>query len=94
MNTIPAPGDVLIAGLKWALDQNIRLLNMSLTTSKPAYIPKLHELCERAYVQNAIIVASKRNFGDVGCPAMFSSVISADREEYVEQLRFTTARRT
>ena len=80
-------GDVLIAGLKWALDQNIRLVNMSLTTSKPAYIPKLYELCERAYVQNSIIVASKRNFGDLGCPAMFSSVISVDREEYVEKLR-------
>jgi subtilisin family serine protease len=79
-------GDVLIAGLRWALDQNIRLLNMSLTTSKPAYIPKLFELCERAYVQNSIIVASKRNFGDLGCPAMFSSVISVDREEYVEKL--------
>ena len=80
-------GDVLIAGLKWALDQNIRLLNMSLTTSKPADIQKLFPLCERAYVQNSIIVAAKRNFGDLGCPAMFSSVISVDREEYVEKLR-------
>ena len=80
-------GDVLIAGLKWALDQNIPLLNMSLTTSKPAYIPKLFELCERAYVQKNIIVAARRNFGDLGCPAMFSSVISVDREEYTEKLR-------
>jgi subtilisin family serine protease len=80
-------GDVLIAGLQWALDRNIRLLNMSLTTSKPDFIPKLRELCERAYVQNSIIVAAKRNFGDIGCPAMFSSVVSVDLEEYVEKLR-------
>jgi len=80
-------GDVLVAGLKWALDQNIRLLNMSLATSKPAYIQKLFALCERAYVQNSIIVAARRNFGDLGCPAMFSSVISVDREQYVERLR-------
>ena len=80
-------GDVLIAGLKWVLDQNIRLVNMSLTTSKPAYIPKLRDLCERAYVQNTIIVAARRNFGDMGCPAMFSSVISVDREDYIEKLR-------
>ena len=80
-------GDVLIAGVQWALDQNIRVLNMSLTTSKTAYIPRLNELCERAYVQNSIIVAAKRNFGDLGCPAIFSSVISVDREEYVEKLR-------
>ena len=80
-------GDVLIAGLKWALDQNIRLLNMSLATSKVEYVQKLFALCERAYVQNAIIVAARRNFGDLGCPAMFSSVLSVDREEYVEKLR-------
>jgi len=80
-------GDVLIAGLKWALDQNIRLLNMSLATSKPSYVHKLFALCERAYVQNSIIVAARRNFGDLGCPAMFSSVISVDREQYTEKLR-------
>lgn len=80
-------GDVLIAGLKWALDQNIRLLNMSLTTSKPSSVPQLLALCERAYVQNSIIVAARRNFGDMGCPAMFSSVLSVDREQYVEKLR-------
>ena len=60
---------------------------MSLTTSKPEYIPQLYELCERAYVQNSIIVTAKRNFGDLGYPATFSSVISVDREEYVEKLR-------
>jgi subtilisin family serine protease len=80
-------GDVLIAGLKWALDQKIRLLNMSLATSKPAYVRQLFALCERAYVQNSIIVAARRNFGDQGCPAMFSSVLSVDREKYVDKLR-------
>jgi hypothetical protein len=60
---------------------------MSLTTSKPAYIRQLYELCERAYVQNSIIVTAKRNFGDLGYPASFSSVISVDREEYAQKLR-------
>ena len=80
-------GDILIAGLRWALDQNIRLLNMSLATSKAVWIPPLFELCEQAFVRNSIIVASRRNFGDLGCPAMFSSVISVDREEYTDKLR-------
>ena len=75
-------GDVLIQGIKWALDQNIKLINMSLATSKERYIPTIFKLCEQAYVQNSIIVASRRNFGDLGCPAMFSSVISVDREDF------------
>ena len=35
-------GDILVEGMKWALDRKIRLLNMSLATSKPDYIPSLY----------------------------------------------------
>ncbi len=80
-------GDVLIEGITWALDQGIKLVNMSLATSKDEFVPRIYTLCERAYVQDAIIVASKRNFGDFGCPAMFSSVISVDREEFEDKYR-------
>jgi subtilisin family serine protease len=80
-------GEVLLAGLQWALDQKVRLLNMSLATLMPAFVPRLNDLCERAYAQNTIIVASRRNFGDMGYPAQFSSVIGVDREEYKDLLR-------
>ena len=75
----------LIAGLRWALDQRIKLINMSLATSKKQFVPELYDLCEQAYNQDAIIVASKRNFGDLGWPAIFSSVISVDRENFPEK---------
>lgn len=78
-------GDILIAGLKWALQQGIRLVNMSLATSKQQWIESLYQLAEQAYLQNTIIVASRRNVGDLGCPAMFSSVISVDRETYTDR---------
>ncbi|MCK4865178.1 MAG: S8 family serine peptidase [Gammaproteobacteria bacterium] len=78
-------GDILIAGLKWALDQNIKLINMSLATSKKQWFQELFQLAEQAYEQNTIIVSSKRNFGGLGCPAMFSSVISVDREDYEDK---------
>lgn len=80
-------GDVLIEGIKWALDQDIKLINMSLATLKKQWISGLHEMCERAYAQNAIFIVSRRNIGDMGYPAMFSSVISVDREEYSDKYR-------
>lgn len=85
-------GDILIAGLEWALAQGIRLINMSLATSKQQWIQGLFRLAEQAYIQNSIIVASRRNVGDLGCPAMFSSVISVDRESYTDpyQLGYRT----
>ncbi|VXD00211.1 Serine protease [Pseudomonas sp. 9AZ] len=80
-------GDILIAGLEWALQQGIRLINMSLATSKQQWIQGLFQLAEQAYLQSAIIVASRRNVGDLGCPAMFSSVISVDRESYTDRFQ-------
>ena len=80
-------GVELMAGLDWTLGQNIRLVNMSLATAKRQFVEGLFGLCERAYRQNTIIVASKRNFGPVGWPAWFSSVISVDRDDFPERYR-------
>ncbi len=80
-------GEALIAGLRWALDKNIKLINMSLATSKQKFAHDLFDLCERAYVQNAILIVSKRNFGDLGYPAMFSSVISVDSEPFKDKYK-------
>jgi subtilisin len=75
-------GEALIAGLRWALDQKIKLINMSLATTKKKFVPQLMDLCERAYVQGTILVVSKRNFGELGYPAMFSSVVSVSMEAF------------
>jgi subtilisin len=80
-------GDILLEGIRWALDRKIRLLNLSLATTKHSVVERLFELCERAYIQGSIIVAARRNFGELGCPAMFSSVISVDRNSFPERWR-------
>lgn len=71
-------GEALIAGLEWALTQKIKLINMSLATSKEKFFSPLYRLCEQAYYQDAVLVVSKRNWGDLGMPAQFSSVVSVD----------------
>lgn len=84
-------GEALIAALAWALKQDVDIINLSLTTSRKMVIPSLFELCELAYQKDILIVSSKRNFGDLGCPAMFSSVISVDIDLKIDdpwQLRF------
>lgn len=81
-------GDILIAGLKWALDNKIRLINMSLATSKQQWAGDLRQLSEQAYVDNSIIVASRRNQGGLGFPASFSSVISVDTQSFDSRFSF------
>lgn len=80
-------GEALIAGFKWALDQKFKLINLSLATTNNKFVNSLFDLCEQAYVQETILVVSKRNFGDLGYPAMFSSVISVDSEPFEDKYK-------
>jgi subtilisin family serine protease len=68
-----------MAGLGYALERRWRLINLSLAVAEK-FGPQLRPLCEKAYFQNQILVASKRNFPfpDVGYPAGYSSSIGIE----------------
>ena len=42
-------GDILLAGLRWAVEQGFDVVNMSLSTTKRQFAGILHELTDRAY---------------------------------------------
>lgn len=72
-------GAALVRGLKLAVRKKWRVVNMSLAaTSK--FANELTVLCDQAYTQNQIVVASKRNMplADNGFPSEFASCISVD----------------
>jgi subtilisin family serine protease len=66
----------LVAGLRAAVRARHPVVNMSLAA--PArVVPRLVTLCERAFYQDQVIVAARRNMplGDEGFPAEFASCI-------------------
>ena len=69
----------VIAGLRYALERRWRVINLSLAVAEK-FSTQLIPLCEKAYFQNQILVASKRNFPfpDVGFPAAFASTIGIE----------------
>lgn len=69
----------VMAGLRYALERRWRIINLSLAVAEK-FTAQLIPLCERAYFQNQILVASKRNFPfpDVGFPAAYASTIGID----------------
>jgi subtilisin len=69
-------GQVLIAGLKWAIDEGYDVINMSLSTSKPALRAELAELCDSAYFRRSIICASAHNSPVTSYPWRFAAVTS------------------
>ena len=54
-------GPVLLAGLRWAVEQGFDVINMSLSTTKRQFASVLHELADSAHFKRTILVASAHN---------------------------------
>jgi subtilisin family serine protease len=81
-------GPVLMAGLEWAVDEKVDLINMSLSTTKRQFSEFLHELADDAYFNNTMIVASAHNMPVESYPWRFSSVISVGSHEEPDAMTF------
>jgi subtilisin family serine protease len=74
-------GNILLAGLRYAVEQGFDVINMSLSTTKKDYSSVLHELADSAYFQRTVLVASAHNMPVESYPWRFSSVISVGSHE-------------
>jgi subtilisin len=81
-------GEVLLAGLRWAVEQGFDIVNMSLSTTKQRFAAALHELADAAYFKRSTIVASAHNMSVESYPWRFASVISVGSHEEEDPLVF------
>ena len=69
------------AGLDWAIDAGIRVINLSLSTSREEYYALFHELADNAYFKNAMLVSAVNNMPVASYPSLYSSVVSVAAHE-------------
>jgi subtilisin len=81
-------GPVLLAGLRYAVEQGFDLINMSLSTTKKPFAAVLHELADNAYFRRTVLVASAHNMPVESYPWKFSSVISVGSHEEEDPFAF------
>jgi subtilisin family serine protease len=81
-------GDILLGGLRWAVEQGFDVVNMSLSTTKRQFAGILHELTDAAYFRRTVLVASAHNMPVESYPWKFSSVISVGSHEESDPLTF------
>ena len=74
-------GKVLVAGLRWAIEQRFDVVNLSLSTTKRDLAATLYELADAAYFQRTVVVASAHNLPIESFPWQFSSVVSVASHE-------------
>ena len=81
-------GKVLVAGLRWAIEQGFDVVNMSLSTTKRDLAGTLRELADNAYFQRTVLVASAHNMPVESFPWRFSSVISVGSHESPDPMTY------
>jgi len=79
-------GRLLVAGLRWAIEQGVEVVNMSLSTTKRELAAVLHELADTAYFNRTLLVASAHNMPVESFPWRFSSVLSVGSHELTDPL--------
>ncbi len=69
-------GTAFAAGLEWAIEQGINVLNLSLSSKSEALFPVFHDLVDRAYFRGVNLVSAANNVPAASYPSLFSSVFS------------------
>jgi len=64
------------AGIRWAVEQKLDILNVSLGTMREDVIVPLYKICEQARRNNIILVVSSHNATERSYPSIFENVIS------------------
>ena len=81
-------GQALLSGLAWVMKQNFDLVNLSLSTTRPAVAAELRDLADQAFFRRTVLVVSAHNMPVVSFPWTFSSVISVACHNEEDPLRF------
>jgi subtilisin len=68
-------------GLRWAIENGMHVVNLSLSTSRQEFFGLFHELADLAYFKNILLVSAVNNIPAPSYPSLYSSVISVAAHE-------------
>jgi subtilisin family serine protease len=75
-------------GLRWAIEQGMQVVNMSLSTSSRNFYGVFHELADEAYFNNILLVSAVNNIPAPSYPSLYSSVLSVAAHEEEDPFTF------
>jgi len=71
-----AKGIAFAAAIDWVVEQGIGVANLSLSSRSEPLAALFHELADRAYFANTLLVCAANNVAGPSYPSLFASVIS------------------
>ncbi len=77
-----------VAALAWAIDAGYEIVNLSLGTRLSEWALPLHQLCDRAYFANTVVVTAASNRTTLTYPSLFASAVSVACNTTTDPFRF------
>lgn len=74
-------GAIFLAGVRWAIEHDMAVCNLSLGTTKKEFAGMLYELADLAYFRKSMLVTAANNLPVPSFPSMYASVISVAAHE-------------
>jgi subtilisin family serine protease len=74
-------GTTFAAGIRWAIENDMHACNLSMGTTKKNFFAVLHDLADRAYFKNTMLVTAANNMPVPSFPSLYASVISVASHE-------------
>jgi subtilisin family serine protease len=81
-------GPVFLAGLHWAIENGMQVVNLSLGTPKQEYFGPFHELADAAYFKNIMLVTAANNVAVTSFPSLYATVTSVACHEGQDSYEF------
>ena len=81
-------GEAFLAGLEWAIERGVDVINLSLSSKREALFADFHEVVDRAYFAGISVVSAANNAPGASYPSLFSSVLSVAAHEESDPRRW------
>jgi subtilisin family serine protease len=69
-------GIAFAAGIAWAIERGASIVNLSLSSRSEGMFATLHDLVDRAYFANTLLVCAANNVAVASYPSLFAAVVS------------------
>jgi subtilisin len=69
-------GRALAAAIEWTLHEHIEVVNLSLSSRSEAMYAAFHDIADRSYFANTLLVCAANNIPGPSYPSLFASVVS------------------
>jgi subtilisin len=80
---------VFAAGVRWAIEHGMQVVNLSLSTGKREYFALFHELADLAYFRGVMLVGAVNNVPVPSYPSQYASVFSVAANQHTDPFAIT-----